>query len=147
VDRRAHERRLDHTPPLERSGQIVALEAVQTRPQSDVRVRRVLILDAPHPLECAWDRKPHPFEEELPGEDGAVQLALREEAPRHCANVPNSRGSDTHPWAAAIPPTTGTPTRSEQSVTGRSREIAPNVTASRIAYARAGPSARRPESR
>src|SRR6185503_11012780 len=44
VERRAHERRLDHETLVYRAGEIVALESRKTRPQRDVRRRRPLAL-------------------------------------------------------------------------------------------------------
>ena len=83
VDRRAHERRLDDRPALERPREIVAAEALEARPQPDVRVRRVLILDPADPLERARDRYAHALEQELASEQRSVQLALREHAVGH----------------------------------------------------------------
>ena len=53
VDRAAHQRRLHERPPLERAGHGLALEAVDPRPEADVGRRRVLRLDAAHPLDGA----------------------------------------------------------------------------------------------
>jgi hypothetical protein len=85
VDCRAHERRLDDAAPLERPRQGVALEILEARPQADVTGRRVLHLEAADPLERARDRQAPALEQELPGEESAVQLALREHAPAHRA--------------------------------------------------------------
>ena len=113
---------------------VVSLEPFEARPETDVRVRRVLILDASDPLERTRDRQAHALEEELAREERAVQLALRESAFHHRATVIDGRVSDT-PCAAAIPPTTRSPPSASQMVTGSSRNSAPNVTASgEIAY-------------
>ena len=45
VDGRAHERRVDESPPLKSAGEVVAPEALHARPEPDVRVRCVLVLD------------------------------------------------------------------------------------------------------
>ena len=94
VDRAAHERRLNDRAPLERAVERVALEAVEARPEADVRVRRVLVLDAADPLERAWDREARSLEQQLPREQRAVQLALREDALRHGPRKPSAQRSD-----------------------------------------------------
>ena len=53
VDRRAHERRLHRLPPLERSGEVAEREAVEPRPEADVRRRCVLRLEPRDALEGA----------------------------------------------------------------------------------------------
>ena len=134
VDRLAHQRGLDDGTPFEGSREIVAPEAFEARPEPDVRVRRVLVLDAAEPLQRTRDRQARTLEKKLPGEQCAVQLALRESALRHRATVPDGRASDT-PCAVAMPPTTRIPPSASQMVTGSSRKIAPNATASgEIAY-------------
>ena len=129
VDRLAHQRGLDDRTSFEGAREIVTPKAFEARPEPDVRVRCVLILDAGEPLQRARDRETHTLEEELAGEQCAVQLALRESALRHRATVPDGRASDT-PCAVAMPPTTRSPPSASQMVTGSSRKIAPNVTAS-----------------
>ncbi len=76
MDRLAHERGLDHRAPLERAGEVVAPEPLEARPEPDVGVRRVLILDAADPLERARNREARAFEKQLAREQRAVQLAL-----------------------------------------------------------------------
>ena len=148
VDRRAHERGLHDGAPLERACQVVAAKTFETRPEPDVRVRRVLVLDTADPFERSRDRHTSPLEQELAGEERAVQLALRESALRHRATVPDDRASET-PCAVAIPPMTSAPPTASHTVTGSSRKSAPNATASgEIAYvyetARVGPIPLRP---
>ena len=46
VDGRPHQRPLDDRPAFERARQLFAAEVLEARPEPDVRVRRVLILDA-----------------------------------------------------------------------------------------------------
>ncbi len=95
-------------PTLERARESVALEALEARPQADVRIRRVLILDAADPLERTRDREARPLEQELAREQRPVQLALREDTFRHRANVLDGRARDA-PCAVAMPPTTRAP--------------------------------------
>ena len=83
VDRLAHQRPLDHASPRERPRQVVALEPLDRRPEPDVPVRRVLVLDPADPLEHAWNRQPHALQEQLPGEQRPVQLPRRQDALRH----------------------------------------------------------------
>ena len=90
VDRAAHERRLNDGSTLEGPGEIVPSEAVEARPQPDVGVRRVLVLDTADSLERARDRQAGALEQELSREQRAVQLAPREgslDARRHGANL------------------------------------------------------------
>ena len=98
VDRGPHQRRLDDRPPLERARECVALEPVQPRPQADVHRGRVLRLDPADPLERPRDRRPRPLQQVLAGEEGPVQVALRERTrlgrDRHGAEatLPSPRG-------------------------------------------------------
>ena len=129
VDRLAHQRRLDDRASLERPREIVPPKALETGPEPDVRVRRVLVLDAAEPFQRSRDRQANPLEQQLPGEQRPVQLAPCERALRHGLTLARRPESCT-PWAAAIPPTTSAPPRASQIVTGSSRKIAPNATAS-----------------
>ena len=85
VDRRAHQRPLDGATALQRAGQVVAREAVEHRPQPNVRRRRVLRLEAADALERAADREPRPREQELAREERAVQPPRRERHGRTAA--------------------------------------------------------------
>ena len=85
VDRRAHERPLDGTPPLEGTREVVESEAVEDRPEPDVRGWGVLRLEPGDPLERAPDRDPSAGEEQLAGEDGAVERPCREDHGRTAA--------------------------------------------------------------
>ncbi len=87
VDRRAHERRLHDRAPFERARQVITPEAVEARPEPDVRVRGVLVLDPADALERARDRERRAFEQELAREQRAVQLALREDSLGHAATL------------------------------------------------------------
>ena len=62
VNRLAHERRLDDRAPLERPREIVAAELVETGPEPDIPIGRVLVLDPADPLErpresAAWNAR------------------------------------------------------------------------------------------
>ena len=83
MDRLAHQRPLDHASPPERPRQVVALEPLDGRPEPDVPVRRVLVLDPADPLEHPRDRQAHALEQQLPGEERPVQLPRRQDALGH----------------------------------------------------------------
>src|SRR5687767_1141857 len=80
MDRRAHERALDDGSPLQGPRQLVAFELLEPRPDPDVHGRRVLRLDPADALERAGERRAGALEKELARQQGAVQLALREDA-------------------------------------------------------------------
>ena len=130
MDRAAHERRLNDGSALQGLREIVPSEAVEARPQPDVGVRRVLVLDTADSLERARDLQTGALEEELSCEQRSVQLTLREGSlggRRHGANLAATDPAGR--WARAMPPTTSAPPAASQIVTGSSRKIAPNVTA------------------
>ena len=87
MDRRAHQRPLDDAAALERTGQLVALEAFDARPEADVHRRRVLRLDPADPVERLRNRRFRALEEQLPGQEGAIQLALGEHTLGHGAKI------------------------------------------------------------
>src|SRR6185436_14663400 len=119
VDRPSHERRLDDRSALEGAREVGAAEPHDARPQPDVGVRRVLILDSADPLEYTRDRQTGALEQELSGEQGAVQLTLREGSlgvRRHGANLAATDAPGR--WASAMPPTTRAPPTASQIVTG-----------------------------
>ena len=87
VDGRPHQRPLHDRSALESARQLLAAEVLEARPEPDVRVRRVLILDATHPLECAGNGQRRAFEEQLSGQQRPVQLPLREHAFAHGRNA------------------------------------------------------------
>ena len=91
VDRRSHERAPDDAPPLERAGERVALQALDTRPEPDIHRRRVLRLEPAHALEHAWQGRAHSLEQQLPREQRPVQLPLGERALGHMATLPPVR--------------------------------------------------------
>ena len=76
------EGRLDGTPLLERSCELLLLEAVQARPQGDVGRRGVLSLQGAQTLDRARDGESAALQEHLPMEERPVQLAQREDALR-----------------------------------------------------------------
>ena len=92
MDGRPHQRPLHDRPALESARQLLAAEVLEARPQPDVRVRRVLVLDAAQALERPRDGQRRAFEEQLPGEQRPVQLPLREYALVHGRNA-SSRSS------------------------------------------------------
>ena len=79
VDGGAHEGRLDDSAPMQGPVEVAAAEAVETRPQADVRRRRVLRLDATHPFHRHRQAAAVPVQQSLPREHRPVQLALRED--------------------------------------------------------------------
>ena len=87
VNRRSHQRRLHHGPAPEPAGEGLALESGKARPQSDVHGRRVLGLDPADPLERLGRRELRPLEQQLAGENRAVQLALGEDALGHALTL------------------------------------------------------------
>jgi hypothetical protein len=87
VDRVSHQRRLHEAAPLERAGQRVALEALQPRPEPDVRGGRVLRLEAADLLHGARQRQRLALEQELAGQQRAVQVASGEDALGHARHA------------------------------------------------------------
>ena len=79
VERPALEQRLHEPAPRERLRQLVALEALEPRPEREVRARRRLRLQAAEPLDRLHRAQRLPLEQELPLEQGAVELAPRED--------------------------------------------------------------------
>jgi hypothetical protein len=88
VDRSAHERALDDGAPHEGAIERVPLEPLDAGPEPEVRVRGVLVLDAPDPLDRARERQARPLEQELPRQQRPVQLASGEGALGHRATLP-----------------------------------------------------------
>jgi len=82
VNRLAHQRPLDDAPSLERTREIVPPKPVETGPEPDVCIRRVLVLDAANALERSRKRQSRPFEQELTREQRSIQVSLRENALR-----------------------------------------------------------------
>jgi hypothetical protein len=78
VDRAPHERRLDDPSLLQRDRQVIALERRQPGPEADVAGRGVLRLHAADLGDGALDGHRRTLEEQLPGEQRPVQVALRE---------------------------------------------------------------------
>ena len=63
---------------LDRTAQLRRIEPIDPRPQSDIRVGRFLRLHADQVLDHLERRPPDPLDQELPGEQGAVEGAARE---------------------------------------------------------------------
>src|SRR4051812_25880181 len=80
MDRAAKERALHDPPLLERGREIAALEALDARPEPDVAVRRVLVLDATHAFERDGDGDAGASEKQLAREHRAVELTCGEHA-------------------------------------------------------------------
>jgi hypothetical protein len=78
MDRRPHQRPLDDGLPAQRAGELVPLEALEPRPEPDVRRGRVLRLDPADPFQRAGQRRLRPLEQELPREQRPVQLPFGE---------------------------------------------------------------------
>src|SRR5262249_44278935 len=78
MDGRPHQRSLDDGAPLESARQLLTPKAFEARPEPDVPVRRVLVLDPAHTVDCLRDREPRAAKEELAGEQRAIQLLLGE---------------------------------------------------------------------
>lgn len=76
MDRHSHERPLNNRPFLQRAREVVALEALKPRPEADVHRRRVLRLQTGDALKRLGKRRSSPLEEELAGEQRAVEGAL-----------------------------------------------------------------------
>ena len=83
VDRGAHDGRLDDGPVLQRPGQRRPVEVLEPAPQADVARRGVLRLEAGDRFERLGQRQVGPLEQELPGEERAVQAALGQDGVGH----------------------------------------------------------------
>jgi caffeoyl-CoA O-methyltransferase len=64
---------------LERPGEVVALEPLDARPEADVPRGRVLGLEACNALDGTGERQLRALEQKLSCQQGAIQLALRED--------------------------------------------------------------------
>ncbi len=111
VQRPALEQRLDEPPTRQRPGELVALEALEPRPERQVRARRGLRLQAAEPLDRLHGRQAVPLEQELSLEQGAVQLAPREDplGRRHPATLPAGKIRAAAKRGCCVPPTQGAP--------------------------------------
>src|SRR5919198_2505938 len=87
VDGSAQQRRLHDRPPFESAIEILPPEPLDTRPEPDVAVRRVLVLDPAQTLEHAGKRRAHALQEELPGEEPTVQRAFAQHSLRHDTDI------------------------------------------------------------
>ena len=81
VDGRAHQRGSDRPTVLDRRSELAGVEAVQPRPEPDVRRQRRLRLHANEVLDLVEGGRGHAFEQVLAGEQGAVEGARSEHRP------------------------------------------------------------------
>ena len=95
MERRAHQRRLHDTLFDQRSIERGSAETRHPRPQPHVRSWRPLGLEARDALHRLDDREPSPFEQELPGERGPIELSEREHAP--------AASGPAHPLTLPVP--------------------------------------------
>ena len=82
MQRPAHEGRLHDAALSEGALEVRDREAGKARPESDVRCGRPLGLQAGEALDRGCRRDGGPLEEQLPCEEGAVQIAVGERARR-----------------------------------------------------------------
>ncbi len=87
MDRPAHEHGADDPVREQCALERLSPEALDARPEADVRCRSPLRLQAGDALDRRHDPEPAPLQEELPRERRAVQLAERQYA--HCRNSTN----------------------------------------------------------
>ena len=83
VDRAAHHHDPDQRTVLEQHADGHGIEVGESRPEGEVRIERVLRLEpdeVTHRLERGRGR---PFEEQLPGERGSIQVGVRERVDCH----------------------------------------------------------------
>ena len=78
VDGRALQRDPDRAPVGQRRAQLGRVEAVQPRPQPDVRVLRLLRLQADQVLDGVQRRSPDPAQQQLPVQQRPVERAVAE---------------------------------------------------------------------
>ena len=90
VHRRPHQQRLDHVSPAQRPLERPALEAVEPRPQREVRRRGQLRLQPGEPLDRSDGREPLAAQQQLPQQRRPVQLALREDSLGHASTLRRS---------------------------------------------------------
>ena len=95
MDRPPHERALHDRAPLERPREVGATESFEARRKADVRVRRVLVLDAAHSLDGPCERVAGRGRAQLAREERPVQLRAREGALSH-------RLSIVEPWRSSF---------------------------------------------
>jgi hypothetical protein len=103
VDRRPEERRLNDGAVLEGNGQLVPREPREARPQPDIARWRVLGLESADLLDRVDDREARALEEELPGEECPVQVALAEDALGHGHILPGGARAGTLPRLRTMP--------------------------------------------
>jgi hypothetical protein len=94
VQRRAERPGLDDRAAPQRAGQVLLLEALHPRPQSDVGRRRVLRLQRDQPLDRTWQRETPALDQHLSEEQRAVQLTEGDRA--HRPIVGGARGGSSY---------------------------------------------------
>ena len=142
VERRAHERCFHDTPTCHRAHEVVGREPVDARPQTDVRRRRPLRLDARHALDGLGDREPVSPEEELSRERRPIQLSESERP--HGATIVGARvcrhfRCRGEPGPPDADPARRPPARVRGLARGRSR-VGGDVAAARSPLPRVSPS-------
>ena len=98
VDRRAHERHPDQPAGEHVLGDDLGIERVDARPQRDVGRGRHLGLEADEVVDDLDRRRGHPRQQELPGEQGAVERAGVEHRDGH-----GGRLRDAQPVRGTVP--------------------------------------------
>ena len=78
VQRRSEQTHANGSAVGDRFRQRIGTEAIQSRPERDVRIPRLLRLHADQPLDRLEDGHPAPAQQHLPFEQGAVQRAVAE---------------------------------------------------------------------
>ncbi len=94
VDRGSHQGALDGPTLLQGLGQVLATESLQARPESHICRRGVLCLEAGHALKGVDEWNPRAFEEQLSGQQRAVEFGGGEDALGH--------GCESHPAAGRL---------------------------------------------
>jgi len=95
MDCHAHERPLNDQSSLQRTIEVVALEALKPRPEADVHRRRVLRLQPGDLLKRFGQCRPRPREQQLAREQCTVKVALSQGGQGdngHCQAKPGDLG-------------------------------------------------------
>ncbi len=92
VDRPAHDDDPHDAPFPQQRGQVVGDEAVEPRPQPEVRVQRYLGLHADEVVDGVERRAAGALEEQLAGQRRPVQGARRQDIGGHAAILTDRRG-------------------------------------------------------
>ena len=108
VQRRSHQRRLDDPPLPERAVERCRVERGESRPEREIRRRRLLGLQAADSLDGRSRTDPRALEEKLPGEGGAIEPVPSENLVLRSAHATGSvaTGSPGAQRSTARPPGT-----------------------------------------